>query len=457
MAHILIVDDEINIRKVVREYAEFEGYEVTEAENGMEAVNLCHDNNYDLIIMDVMMPRLDGYSACKEIRKTKNIPVIMLSARGEEYDKLFGFEIGIDDYVVKPFSPKELMARVKVALKRNTTDVNSGKLDKYVFEGLEVDISGREVYVNHEKASMTPKEYDLLFFLVRNKNIALSRDQLLEEVWGYDFFGDDRTVDTHIKRVSVRLGFSKEKDEGELTQIKSSWVDKKHLSRTIKLLDLGKYIRVGTKNVKKGEVLSDSLQEDLCESIIGAVAVDCNWNFDVLFKLCFGMLDVTEFSDHTVRMLCDGWKDKGYKFPTFTKFTPKENMQENKFYQQVKIAELGISFIGCDDTVTEAKMAASMQALNYCKKIDMQNEVGKPKITDAINQLQELFHKEEMLDKLIPLIEYHHKYPITDQQRLVIIKNQINSESSGPDLLKVYNPSITLNEFIKMLEKKVGV
>ena len=206
MAHILVVDDEINIRKVVREYAEFEGYEVTEAENGMEAVNLCHDNDYDLIIMDVMMPRLDGYSACKEIHKNKKIPVIMLSARGEEYDKLFGFEICVDDYVVKPFSPKELMARVKVVLKRNVRQEENTQLDKYVFEGLEVDISGREVYVNGQKASMTPKEYDLLFYLVKNKNIALTRDKLLEEVWGYDFFGDDRTVDTHIKMLRNSLG-----------------------------------------------------------------------------------------------------------------------------------------------------------------------------------------------------------------------------------------------------------
>ena len=206
MAHILIVDDEMNIRKVVREYAEFEGYEVTEAENGMEAVSLCHDYDFDLIIMDVMMPRLDGYSACKEIHKSKKIPVIMLSARGEEYDKLFGFEIGVDDYVVKPFSPKELMARVKVVLKRNVIPEQPALQDKYVFEGLEVDISGREVYVNGEKASMTPKEYDLLFFLVKNKNIALSRDRLLEEVWGYDFFGDDRTVDTHIKMLRNSLG-----------------------------------------------------------------------------------------------------------------------------------------------------------------------------------------------------------------------------------------------------------
>ncbi len=206
MAHILIVDDEVNIRKVVREYAEFEGYEVTEAENGMEAVNLCQANDFDLIIMDVMMPRLDGYSACKEIRKAKQIPVIMLSARDEEYDKLFGFEIGVDDYVVKPFSPKELMARVKVVLKRNTTHEETSAIDKYVFEGLEVDISGREVYVNGVKASMTPKEYDLLFYLVKNKNIALTRDKLLEEVWGYDFFGDDRTVDTHIKMLRNSLG-----------------------------------------------------------------------------------------------------------------------------------------------------------------------------------------------------------------------------------------------------------
>ena len=206
MSKILIVDDEINIRKVVREYAEFEGYEVTEAENGMEAVNLCRSNDYDLIIMDVMMPRLDGYSACKEINKTKSIPVIMLSARGEEYDKLFGFEIGVDDYVVKPFSPKELMARVKAVLKRNSRSELSTQPDKYVFEGLEVNISGREVYVNGEKASMTPKEYDLLFYLVKNKNIALSRDKLLEEVWGYDFFGDDRTVDTHIKMLRNSLG-----------------------------------------------------------------------------------------------------------------------------------------------------------------------------------------------------------------------------------------------------------
>ena len=167
MAKILIVDDEVNIRKVVREYAEFEGYEVEEAENGMDAVNMCKENDFDLIIMDVMMPRLDGYSACKEIHKSKSIPVIMLSARGEEYDKLFGFEIGVDDYVVKPFSPKELMARVKAVLKRGMGKAETTG-EKLTFEGLEIDMSGREVYVNGKKASMTPKEYDLLFYLVKN-------------------------------------------------------------------------------------------------------------------------------------------------------------------------------------------------------------------------------------------------------------------------------------------------
>lgn len=205
MYKILVVDDEVNIRRVVREYAQFEGYEVAEAENGMEAVEMVKSEDFDLIVMDIMMPKLDGFSTCKEIKKYKTIPVIMLSARGEEYDKLFGFELGIDDYVVKPFSPKELMARIKAVLKRNNVS-ESTVPEKLVFEGLEIDIAGREVYVDGEKASMTPKEYDLLFYLVKNKNLALTRDKLLEEVWGYDFFGDDRTVDTHIKMLRNSLG-----------------------------------------------------------------------------------------------------------------------------------------------------------------------------------------------------------------------------------------------------------
>ena len=206
MYRILVVDDEINIRKVVREYAEFEGYSVEEADNGMTAVDMAKAQDFDLIVMDVMMPRLDGYSACKEIKKYKNVPVIMLSARGEEYDKLFGFEIGVDDYVVKPFSPKELMARIKAVIKRNSSDSVPKNNNRCRFEGLEIDMAGREVYVNSQKVPMTPKEYDLLFYLVKNKNLALSRDKLLEEVWGYDFFGDDRTVDTHIKMLRNSLG-----------------------------------------------------------------------------------------------------------------------------------------------------------------------------------------------------------------------------------------------------------
>lgn len=205
MKRLLIVDDEANIRLVVKEYAEFEGYEVAEAEDGMQAVELVKSQDFDVIIMDIMMPRLDGFSACKEIKKYKNIPVIMLSARGEEYDKLFGFELGIDDYVVKPFSPKELMARVKAVIKRSEHAAPANP-DRLKFEGLEIDMAGREVYVNGKRVSMTPKEYDLLFYLVKNSNIALTRDKLLEEVWGYDFFGDDRTVDTHIKMLRNSLG-----------------------------------------------------------------------------------------------------------------------------------------------------------------------------------------------------------------------------------------------------------
>jgi DNA-binding response OmpR family regulator len=204
MQKILIVDDEAKIRAVIKEYAEFSGYETEEAADGMEAVEKCRTGDYSLIIMDVMMPRLDGFSAAKEIRRTKNIPVIMLSARSEEYDKLFGFEIGADDYVAKPFSPKELIARVKAVLARTAPPKSASDMLK--FSGLTVNMSGREVLVDGVPAQMTPKEYDLLFYLVRNKGIALSREKLLEEVWGYDFFGDDRTVDTHIKMLRTSIG-----------------------------------------------------------------------------------------------------------------------------------------------------------------------------------------------------------------------------------------------------------
>lgn len=201
---LLIVDDEAKIRTVIKEYAEFEGYETDEAQDGMDAVEKVRKNDYDLIIMDVMMPRLDGFSACKEIRKTKQIPVIMLSARGEEYDKLFGFELGIDDYVVKPFSAKELLARIRAVIARS----NASKVveDVVTYKGLVINMTAREVTIDGERVSMTPKEYELLFYLVKNRNIALSREKLLEEVWGFDFYGDDRTVDTHIKMLRNSLG-----------------------------------------------------------------------------------------------------------------------------------------------------------------------------------------------------------------------------------------------------------
>lgn len=205
MPTLMIVDDEKKIRDVVREYAEFDGFDVIEAEDGMDAVAKANENDVDIIVMDIMMPRLDGFSACKEIRKTKTTPVIMLSARGEEYDKLFGFEIGIDDYVVKPFSPKELIARIRAVMKRSSFGA-AGEEEVITYKGLTINFTAREVLVNGERAQMTPKEYDLLFYLVRNMNIALSRDKLLEEVWGYDFYGDDRTVDTHIKMLRNSLG-----------------------------------------------------------------------------------------------------------------------------------------------------------------------------------------------------------------------------------------------------------
>lgn len=205
MQKILVVDDEANIRKVIREYGEFNGYQVEESIDGMEAVSLCRAHAYDLIIMDVTMPRLDGFSACKEIRKVTDTPIIMLSARGEEYDKLFGFELGIDDYMVKPFSPKELMARVNAVLNRRNGS-GGPESDTLTFEGLVINKTARVVTVDGQRVELTPKEYELLFYLATNRNIALSRDKLLSDIWGYDFFGDDRTIDTHIKNLRNNLG-----------------------------------------------------------------------------------------------------------------------------------------------------------------------------------------------------------------------------------------------------------
>ncbi|MCB6569551.1 response regulator transcription factor [Eubacterium limosum] len=204
MYRILMVDDEEKIRAIVRKYAEFEGNEVVEAADGMEAVELAKSQDFDIIILDIMMPELDGFSACKEIRKYKDTPVIMLSARGEEYDRIHGFELGIDDYVVKPFSPKELMMRVGAILKRRG-GVQENK-DVVKIGDLEVDFAGRRVTISGKSVEMTPKEYDLFFYMVRNRGIALTREKLITNVWGYDFYGDDRTLDTHIKLLRKSLG-----------------------------------------------------------------------------------------------------------------------------------------------------------------------------------------------------------------------------------------------------------
>lgn len=214
MKKILVVDDEKNIRSVIREYAEFSGFCVEEAEDGMDAVKMCEETNYSLIIMDVMMPKMDGFSAVKAIRaKNKDVPFLMLSARGEEYDKLLGFEIGIDDYVVKPFSPKELIARVNAIINRTNKDENKEKIEKekIIIDTLQIDRLGRTVTIDGKKIEMTPKEYDLLVYLIINKNIALSRENILSKVWGYDFFGEDRTVDTHIKMLRNNLGKYRDK------------------------------------------------------------------------------------------------------------------------------------------------------------------------------------------------------------------------------------------------------
>ena len=206
---VLIVDDEPGIRAVIREYVEFEGYEADEARDGMEAVEMCRSRDYDIVIMDAMMPRLDGFSAAKQIRKEKDIPVLMLSARGEEYDKLFGFEMGADDYVVKPFSPKELMARVGVIVRRHQAAQgvrNDGGAGVLAFGGLKIDTLGRSVTVDGQKTELTPKEYELLVYLAQNKGIALTREQILSAVWGYDYYGDDRTVDAQVKLLRGNLG-----------------------------------------------------------------------------------------------------------------------------------------------------------------------------------------------------------------------------------------------------------
>ena len=208
MYQLLVVDDEAKIRMMIRKYAEFEGFSVTEAEDGMQAVTICRKDprRFDLIVMDVMMPELDGFSAVREIRKISSAPVLMLSARGEEYDRIHGFELGVDDYVVKPFSPKELMMRIQAIIKRSRPAESESDRLILQFGGLKIDITGRMVEVDGTRIDLTPKDYDLLFYMAQNRNIALTREQLITNVWGYDFYGDDRTLDTHIKLLRKSLG-----------------------------------------------------------------------------------------------------------------------------------------------------------------------------------------------------------------------------------------------------------
>ncbi len=208
MQHILICDDEENIRRLIRKYAEFEGYAVDEAANGMEALTLCADNRYDAMILDIMMPELNGFSVLREIRKTSDMPILLLSARGEEYDKISGFEMGADDYVDKPFSPKLLMLRLRAVLRRSASNEEEGAPEVWSSPDLVVNFTAHTVDVDGVRADLSPKEYELLFFMVRHPNIALTRERILREVWGYDFFGDDRTLDTHIKLLRRSLGAS---------------------------------------------------------------------------------------------------------------------------------------------------------------------------------------------------------------------------------------------------------
>lgn len=205
MSSILIVDDELRVRDLIKKYAKFEGYDVCEASNGLQALELCKSHSFDVIIMDIMMPELDGFSACKEIRKFSDVPIIILSARGEQYDKIHGFEFGVDDYVVKPFSPRELMLRINAILKRGGITLPDAK-DVFVYHDLKVDFSGRLVTISGKRIDLSPKEYDLLFYMIKNRGIALSREKMINDIWGYDFFGDDRTIDTHIKQLRKALG-----------------------------------------------------------------------------------------------------------------------------------------------------------------------------------------------------------------------------------------------------------
>ena len=202
---LLIADDEIKIREVIKEYGKLYGYEVKEASDGEEAIDMVEKEDFDCVILDIMMPNLDGYSACRNIKKRKDVPVIILSACQDEDDKLYAFDLGIDDYVTKPFSPKELMARVKVVIERHGGNVSVQK-SSYSYQGIKLDVNAHEVTVDDEEVHLTNKEFELLKYFLRNPNVVVSRFTLLEKIWGYDFYGVERTVDTHIKMLRKNLG-----------------------------------------------------------------------------------------------------------------------------------------------------------------------------------------------------------------------------------------------------------
>ncbi len=203
---VMVVDDEERIRDMVKEYISFQGYHADEAADGVQALDLFRQQEYSMVILDLMMPKMDDWSVCREIRKISTVSIIMLTARGEEYDKLLAFELGVDDYIVKPFSPKELIARMKAIIRRSypKAENNLGK-EKVVIQGLVIEFDSRNVYVDGSVVNLTPKEYELLSFFSKNPNIVFSREQLLNSIWGYDFFGDDRTVDTHVKMLRESL------------------------------------------------------------------------------------------------------------------------------------------------------------------------------------------------------------------------------------------------------------
>jgi len=204
MAKVLVADDEYHIRDIIKRYLTFEGYEFLEASNGQEAVDIFRRESCDLIVMDVMMPGIDGITALRMIRETSAVPVILLTAKGEEYDKVFGFDLGADDYVVKPFSPKELMARIRAVLKR--AGGTEEKPQVYTYRGLRIDPVSYEASIDGRKLNLTPKEFELLNHFVNHKGVVLTREGLLNELWGYDFYGDSRTVDTHVKMLRNSLG-----------------------------------------------------------------------------------------------------------------------------------------------------------------------------------------------------------------------------------------------------------